>query len=108
MWGEQVIKGGAVSASDAIGIGGGGGGGVAKKDDGMLYQIAFFRSLICCGDRQNPATCGTNQGNRKRRFDPTLWADRRACSMLHAPRVRFRRGVSQLRHTANSGDVFIV
>ena len=26
-------------------------------------QIAFFRSLICTGDRRNQAACGTNQGN---------------------------------------------
>ena len=38
-------------------------------------QITFFRSLIFTASRQNPATCGTNQGNRTRRFAPPLRAD---------------------------------
>jgi hypothetical protein len=38
----------------------------------MLRQMALFSCFICDGARRNPATCGTNQGNRKRRFDPTL------------------------------------
>ena len=35
---------------------------------GGLDQIACFRSLIRTGARRNPASCGTNQGNKKRRF----------------------------------------
>ena len=33
-------------------------------------QIAFLSSLIGTGARRDPATCGTGQGNEKRRFDP--------------------------------------
>ena len=31
-------------------------------------QNAFSRPLICTGARRNPAMCGTNQRDRKRRF----------------------------------------
>jgi len=43
-------------------------GGVAAA----LDQIAFERPVICTGARQNPATCGANQGYWERRFDTTL------------------------------------
>jgi len=36
-------------------------------------QIAGFRSLISTGACRNSATCGENQDDEKRRFDPTLW-----------------------------------
>ena len=35
----------------------------------VLNQIALLRPLIRTGARRNPATCGTNRSNWKRRFD---------------------------------------
>ena len=57
----------------AGGVGGRGRGGPAWVPSGR-DQIAFFKSLICTGARLNPATCGVNQGDGKRRFGPTLRA----------------------------------
>ena len=37
-------------------------------------QIAFFSPWIRTGLHRNPATCGTNQGNRQRRFALALRA----------------------------------
>ena len=39
-------------------------------------QIAFFSSLICTGARQNPATCGTRDGNRTSRSNRTSQSGR--------------------------------
>jgi len=38
-------------------------------------QIAFSRSRICTGARQNPAACGKHQGGWNRRFDPSIVSD---------------------------------
>ena len=54
-------------------------GGILKRAAGDHQpseqdQIAFLRSLICAGACQNSVTCGTNQENSTKQFDPTLMA----------------------------------
>ena len=56
--------------------------GLSKREivSGRYYQpsgidqIGFFQALDCTGARRNPAAFGTNQGDRKRQFDPALRA----------------------------------
>ena len=60
-------------------------------------QIVGVSSLVCTGARRNPATCGTNQEARKRRFGPAL----RAGAMLLSIRNE-RSFIPVLQHIVRS------
>jgi hypothetical protein len=86
-----------------------------KKHLPIRNKSRSFWSFICTGARRNPATRGTNQGNRERRFDPTvrgallfarilrwnsMWRGKEGKTCLLLKNVRTRNGSNQGQNLA--------
>ena len=71
-------------------------------------QIAVCMPLIGTGTPRDPATCGTHQGDWKRRFAPALRAGGLALSQSIHPEVELRANLKSISHRCHLFEVAFV